>query len=43
VRRPPDDILGAHVSTTGGVANAPARGAAIRATAIQVFTKTPNQ
>ncbi|PYP33819.1 MAG: hypothetical protein DMD49_02270 [Gemmatimonadetes bacterium] len=43
MRRPPDDILGAHVSTTGGVANAPARGAAIRATAIQVFTKTPNQ
>jgi len=43
VRRPPDDTLGAHVSTTGGVANAPARGAAIRATAIQVFTKTPNQ
>ena len=27
----------------GGVVKAPARGAAIRATAIQVFTKTPNQ
>ena len=35
--------LGAHVSTEGGVAEAPARGAAIGATAIQVFTKTPNQ
>ena len=38
-----DLILGAHVSTQGGVANAPARGRAIGATAIQVFTKTPNQ
>jgi deoxyribonuclease-4 len=36
-------LLGAHVSTVGGVAEAPARGAAIGATAIQVFTKTPNQ
>jgi len=36
-------FLGAHVSTVGGVAEAPARGAAIGATAIQVFTKTPNQ
>lgn len=36
-------LLGAHVSTQGGVAEAPARGAAIGATAIQVFTKTPNQ
>jgi deoxyribonuclease-4 len=35
--------LGAHVSTEGGVAEAPARGASIGATAIQVFTKTPNQ
>jgi deoxyribonuclease-4 len=35
--------LGAHVSTQGGVAEAPARGAAIGATAIQLFTKTPNQ
>jgi len=35
--------LGAHVSTEGGVAEAPARGAGIGATAIQVFTKTPNQ
>ena len=38
-----DDLLGAHVSTRGGVATAPARGAAIGATAIQVFTKTPSQ
>lgn len=36
-------LLGAHVSTQGGVSAAPARGAAIRATVIQVFTKTPNQ
>ena len=35
--------LGAHVSTEGGVALAPERGVAIGATAIQVFTKTPNQ
>jgi len=37
------DLLGAHVSTQGGVQSAPARGKAIGATAIQVFTKTPNQ
>jgi len=36
-------LLGAHVSSSGGVQHAPARGAAIGATAIQVFTKTPNQ
>ncbi len=36
-------LLGAHVSTQGGVATAPARGRAIGATAIQIFTKTPNQ
>lgn len=35
--------LGAHVSIQGGVDTAPARGLAIGATAIQVFTKTPNQ
>ena len=40
---PLDDLLGAHVSTQGGVAEAPARGRVIGATAIQVFTKTPNQ
>lgn len=36
------ELLGAHVSIQGGVATAPARGAAIGATAIQIFTKTPN-
>lgn len=35
--------MGAHVSTAGGIAEAPARGATIGATAIQIFTKTPNQ
>jgi deoxyribonuclease-4 len=38
-----DELLGAHVSSQGGVAEAPARGAQIGATAIQLFTKTPNQ
>ena len=38
-----EERLGAHVSTQGGVATAPARGVAIGATAIQLFTKTPNQ
>jgi deoxyribonuclease-4 len=37
------DLLGAHVSTQGGVQTAPERGSAIGATAIQIFTKTPNQ
>ena len=37
------DLLGAHVSTEGGVSTAPARAAEIGARAIQVFTKTPNQ
>jgi deoxyribonuclease-4 len=36
-------VLGAHVSSQGGVALAPARGGALRASAIQLFTKTPNQ
>ena len=36
-------MLGAHVSSQGGVAMAPGRGGALRATAIQLFTKTPNQ
>ncbi len=40
---PDTQLLGAHVSTAGGVANAPRRGAEIGATAIQIFTKTPNQ
>ncbi len=41
--RPAGERLGAHVSSQGGVAEAPARGATIGATAIQLFTKTPNQ
>lgn len=36
-------MLGAHVSSQGGVEMAPGRGGALRATAIQFFTKTPNQ
>lgn len=39
---PGTERLGAHVSTAGGPATAPGRGAAIGATAIQIFTKTPN-
>jgi deoxyribonuclease-4 len=35
------DRLGAHVSAQGGVHTTPARGKAIGATAIQIFTKTP--
>ena len=42
-RPPPSDLLGAHVSTQGGIALAPERGRRIGASAIQVFTKTPNQ
>jgi deoxyribonuclease-4 len=42
-RSAPPELLGAHVSIRGGVDTAPARGLAIGATAIQVFTKTPNQ
>lgn len=44
-KKPPTthERLGAHVSTQGGVHTAPARGVDIGATAIQVFTKTPNQ
>ncbi len=38
----PGELLGAHVSTQGGPATAPGRGAAIGATALQLFTKTPN-
>lgn len=39
---PVSEMLGAHVSTAGGPATALSRGAAIGATAIQLFTKTPN-
>ncbi|HET9274971.1 MAG TPA: deoxyribonuclease IV [Gemmatimonadales bacterium] len=42
-KRIPGDLVGAHVSTAGGIALAPARADAIGATAIQVFTKTPSQ
>jgi deoxyribonuclease IV len=35
--------LGAHISTAGGVAKAPARATEIGATAMQIFTKTANQ
>jgi len=42
-QRAAPELLGAHVSTQGVVATAFARGLAIRASALQVFTKTPNQ
>ncbi|HEY5490003.1 MAG TPA: deoxyribonuclease IV [Gemmatimonadaceae bacterium] len=35
--------LGAHVSTAGGVANAPSRAVDIGAIALQIFTKQPSQ
>lgn len=43
IPRPADERLGAHVSTQGGVHTAPGRAEAIGATALQLFTKTPNQ
>ena len=36
-------LIGAHVSAAGGVENAPARGTAINADAIQIFTANQNQ
>ena len=36
-------LLGAHVSIAGGIHLAPAQGRAFGATAIQIFTKTPNR
>lgn len=39
----PDDLLGAHISIAGGSQNAPARAKAIRATAMQMFTKMANR
>jgi len=39
----PPDLLGAHVSTQGGIATAPGRARDIGASALQLFTKTPNQ
>jgi deoxyribonuclease-4 len=41
--RPEDVLLGAHVPVTGGVSKAPGNGAAIGATAIQVFTTNQRQ
>jgi len=38
-----DILLGAHVSSAGGVPEAPARAAAIDATALQLFTKMANR
>ncbi len=38
-----DDELGAHVSTRGGVHNAPARAREIDAASLQLFTKQPNR
>ena len=40
---PATELLGAHVSTAGGPQTAWQRGVDIGATAIQIFTKTPNQ
>ncbi len=40
---PPAPLLGAHVSAAGGVPEAPARAAAIGATAMQLFTKNGNR
>lgn len=40
---PADDELGAHVSTEGGIWNAPARARAIGAACLQLFTKQPGR
>jgi deoxyribonuclease IV len=40
---PAPDELGAHVSTAGGVQNAPSRAAAIGAVVLQLFTKQPSR
>jgi deoxyribonuclease-4 len=42
-QREAGERLGAHVSAQGGVHTAPDRAVAIGATALQLFTKTPNQ
>jgi deoxyribonuclease IV len=39
----PIDLLGAHVSTAGGLPQAPPRAKAIAATAMQIFTKQANR
>ncbi|MGD8322448.1 MAG: deoxyribonuclease IV [Gemmatimonadota bacterium] len=41
--KPTDDELGAHVSTRGGVQNAPARARDIASACLQLFTKQPNR
>lgn len=41
--RPPEDELGAHVSTEGGLATAPGRARAIASVCLQLFTKQPNR
>ncbi len=38
-----NDLLGAHVSTAGGIRSAPPRAGVISATAMQIFTKQPNR
>ena len=38
----PDD-LGAHVSTAGGIARAPARAAELESVVLQLFTKQPSR
>jgi len=40
---PPEVLLGAHVSTAGGTAEAPPRAKAIGATAMQIFSKQANR
>jgi deoxyribonuclease-4 len=42
-RRVAGDELGAHVSTAGGVEQAPARAAALRSRVLQLFTKQPGR
>lgn len=41
--RPFSDEFGAHVSTAGGLATAPARAREIESTCLQLFTKQPNR
>ena len=41
--RPISDEFGAHVSTAGGVATAPARAREIESSCLQLFTKQPNR
>src|SRR2546423_14421353 len=43
VPSPQSLLLGAHVSTAGGTAQAPERARAIGATAMQIFTKQANR